>query len=48
MAKEMWPHVAKSCGSAPWWRGHVSDDREAVVFHWRAQGGEGGKAKLVV
>ena len=45
MAEEGWPRVAKPCGSAPRWHGHVSSDKEAIAVplayaRWRERQGE--------
>ena len=44
MTEKGWPHVAKPCGGAMWWHGHVSHNGEAIeVWLWciRQRGGEG-------
>ena len=38
VTKKVWPRMAKPCGGTPWWGGHVSGDREAIVVWLRRIG----------
>ena len=45
MAEEVCPREAESCSDAPWWRGRISGDWEAVAVplacaRWRGRQGE--------